>query len=664
MPVEGVGGDPGGGPIDPVTQKWLDFQCLVHSSGYAALKVKEQEAEALLGDPVALEAFIDQVTAEYETLQAQIQEASEKVDAANSDPFVPDYRRYVLTMERALSKGEIEIPENLARAVTESGYLMSVLQSHPSELRNLQAMTDWEALKTQAQTYSAHVVFVTETCGARDVAEQFFDFTGSTTATVTTKVGEKWDSFVHPHGVFTGSGATIENMVGAGLSGAINLADENVDFITEGSYVELVNALRAIEDMIDPADTSVPTDTDLFWGKKGTVTVGAETFTVALSAEDRAEKKLTNVTAWENRDEFGTDYTLTGTNEEKFNKLRILKSSLELIKRMGDSGKLSPGLNAQASFIGYMGALFTEAMGNVVPGTNLDTAMIEIEAGYDLFVNAKGYRHLKLLKSALFQHKSGVSIATVIRPSVADLAFFEYASTGEASLNRQIGALGEQMKNLNSYLESLNTLDRIFNKSTLQPDHRGYIWSSGAGQFTAQDTADVNTAIAELTRQFKIEADTSTTLGQVGQLNLSQRRAVGELLALLNLRGVSGTSALSYSGDPEADSAVVVTQDVTGVESQKANFGFGGTEFQADANADAASLTAPVVTQPNLRKVFNDEQFHTALANAITFGQGVNDDVKQKLKKVMFVYQEFIKSAGSVIEKVAQLIKSVAQKVG
>ncbi|MFT4552759.1 MAG: hypothetical protein ACI9S8_001385, partial [Chlamydiales bacterium] len=61
--------------------------------------------------------------------------------------------------------------------------------------------------------------------------------------------------------------------------------------------------------------------------------------------------------------------------------------------------------------------------------------------------------------------------------------------------------------------------------------------------------------------------------------------------------------------------------------------------------------------------LFNDEGFSGNLSAAITHGQGVNDVLKQNLKKTMFVYQEFIKSAGTVMEKIAEMVKGMASRI-
>jgi len=78
---------------------------------------------------------------------------------------------------------------------------------------------------------------------------------------------------------------------------------------------------------------------------------------------------------------------------------------------------------------------------------------------------------------------------------------------------------------------------------------------------------------------------------------------------------------------------------------------------------DSGNVTQTNEVTSRLFNVFNDEDFGTAISTAVTFGQSLNDELKHSLKKTMFVYQEFIKSAGSVMDKIAELIKGIAQRL-
>jgi hypothetical protein len=58
---------------------------------------------------------------------------------------------------------------------------------------------------------------------------------------------------------------------------------------------------------------------------------------------------------------------------------------------------------------------------------------------------------------------------------------------------------------------------------------------------------------------------------------------------------------------------------------------------------------------PALRRQVNDLQ--TNLSSQ-------NDVEKQNLRKAMFIYQEFIKSAGTVMDRVYDAIKGIASRIG
>ncbi len=502
----------------------------------------------------------------------------------------------------------------------------------------------------------------------------------------------QWNTEVKTLGVWTGSDLSLtgtgnDQHVSQASFNSVTLtsARENEDFISQASYVELVNALRDVEDWIDESSTRTSlrssSDKKDFWG----ITHTDANLTIRNSDADRATQRKANVLDWESSaasqglkkdfSDLSSNIALNSDNGVMLAELRALKGPLELIRSMGLRGKLSPALNAQAVFVGDLGKLFTAVIDDVKPGSDLSSVQANLREGYKAFVSAGGFNHLQLIKKALVQYDPSVSVnSTLVRPSVADLVFFEYASTGEASLNRQIGALGEQMKNLNKYLEALNTVDRIFNSPSLEPDPRGYLATApSSSAISDEDLRQLKDALVELDRQFKINADgysnaSTFVAGEVGQLNEAQRKAVGKLLGRIVHRKDDANTALS-NDYPSADETPITQQDNGATNAIGSKYGVGGSmgagqDFQNYANGMPGSTAAELtLTRAQFRNAFNDEQLHTDLANAITFGQGVNDDVKQKLKKVMFVYQEFIKSAGSVIEKVAQLIKAIAQKV-
>ena len=55
--------------------------------------------------------------------------------------------------------------------------------------------------------------------------------------------------------------------------------------------------------------------------------------------------------------------------------------------------------------------------------------------------------------------------------------------------------------------------------------------------------------------------------------------------------------------------------------------------------------------------------YHTAIAEAMTAASNLNDEQKSDLKRVMFVFEEFYKSASAIMSRVTQLLEKMAQNI-
>lgn len=537
----------------------------------------------------------------------------------------------------------------------------------------------------------------------------------------------------------------------------LRAAADDQDFISQGGYVELVNILNAMEDAIENEGKGTlftKDESNEFWGiteKKifqvvspSGVVVDVEQ-NVRLSAADRAAKKKEHLGAWETTTELKDfDLNVDDMADEDFFKMvcRILHSS-EQLKYLSTGGALSPGLAAQARFTSDLVGILGEAHEKfrvlqqtgrdhsvtLLDGTETTSGMLTIRKAFKTWQEVGGFNHFHHMKSALKQIniESGDTAATIIRPATQDLLFFEYASTGEAALNRQIGSLGETMKLLNDYLDNLNSVDGVLSKPTLDVNHKGLLENSDSF-LPGSDGVKIVNGLNGLFELLKVKSDVigyqvnpdgrayKTDAGDVGQLNSAQRAAVANLLARAKLRltGDSGVdregrdnetkkgtleeleqgnsetteefeqkiddkredikdvfktfAKFGEEGDPPA-ALENYTLDATNMQMHLLNkafeskqddtfFSYIGILGNRDSPADIAEKI-----QEDLYHIFNDEGFSGNLSEAITHGQGVNDTLKQNLKKTMFVYQEFIKSAGTVMEKIAEMVKGMASRI-
>jgi hypothetical protein len=533
-------------------------------------------------------------------------------------------------------------------------------------------------------------------------------------------------------------------------------ADE--DFISQGGYVELVNILHSVEDAIGNKGLGTlfsKDEREAFWGMTELKTFqvispdGAPvsvTQRIRLSTEDRAAAKDANLSTWEGEEHLKNateGLIIDEMSDSDFMMLsrRIINSNRQL-RVLSQGSSLSPGLRAQARWAADLGGIVKEGynelnrlrkMGKDKPvtldsGLETTTGMIVLRKAFKTWQGVGGLTHLSHLKKAVTQINLGDAPASVIiRPSTQDLLFFEYASTGEAALNRQIGSLGETMELLNDYLDNLNNIDGVMSKPTLQVNHKGLLESSASFTVEADGVRVVN-AFNGLFELLKKKSDVigsavsagdriyKTSSGEVGQLNSAQRAEIAKLLARakLRLQGLDGDAETKRPleeleqgglGEKESDEAFqaratvkkenveAVFKDFAGVgistsgpgalsgfdldevnkQMHYLNITIGSLaakdqsffEYINYEGVTAESETSQVarLIRSDIHHLFNDEGFTQHISTAITHGQGVNDTLKQNLKKTMFVYQEFIKSAGTVMDKIAEIVKGMASRI-
>ncbi|MFT4553642.1 MAG: hypothetical protein ACI9S8_002283, partial [Chlamydiales bacterium] len=512
-------------------------------------------------------------------------------------------------------------------------------------------------------------------------------------------------------------------------------AEGDQDFISQGGYVEMVNLLHTMEDAIANSGKGTlftRSEENAFWGiteEKIFQVISPDGAsidvkqTVRLDAPDRAAKREGNISDWEGTTALQDyDVNIDSMADHDFFLLacRIMNASKQL-KNISTGGALSPGLAAQArwtaSLTSILGAAHDELKlldqtGRNRPitlatGVETTSGMLGLRKAFKTWTSVGGLDHYQHMKSALKQINVGEGTSgTIIRPSTQDLLFFEYASTGEAALNRQIGSLGETMELLNNYLEQLNNVDGVMSDPELQVNHKGLLENSSSFQASSDGVAIVN-ALNGLFEMVKVKSDVigtkvtddgkeyKTDAGETGQLNSAQRIEVAKLLARAKLRlkgdngfdsatdeikrpleeieqgeDDTGTSKESeehfterlkekrndveksfksfvgegqFVGTPATLSGYEL--DEINSQMQHLNQTLGDlpedTTFFSHIGLVGTTAATAELIQDSMHHLFNDEGFSGNLSAAITHGQGVNDVLKQNLKKTMFVYQEF-----------------------
>lgn len=528
------------------------------------------------------------------------------------------------------------------------------------------------------------------------------------------------------------------------------VAQEHQDYISQGTYVELVNILHSMEDIVKNAGKNESffskEQRDEFWGVSRTEThriTDPTTGTaqvvktrVLLEDEERAQVKEANLNEWE-KDKTLKDRTILAENLDNRSFLKTvqaLSGHAKQLRSLAQVSSLSAGLRKQADWTANLSNVFLQALDRyqkskiaggepeiVVTRANgqeeLTTSSLEaLRQAFSDWQKMGGLEHFYHLKTIIDQNGHA---GTIIRPSTSDLVYFDYASTGEATLNRQIGALGEKMERLNDYLKYLNTIDSIMSRSSHDVDYRGVMIrpnSAGDWTFEESDSEELKIAFNGLYNLFTVEGQVLKeeqnlaegeskieSYGKVGQLTPGQRQQVGEILARVEARLKHNENPLQWKKkEPSKDEENISDPSRETVQAQADNPNLESvTDYTftikktAEQNQLKAALSKYGVTdrtdtragqlQANkvkskddfildllgnngidhtkLYHLFNDEEFLGAVSKAITHGQSVNDSSKQELKKVMFIYQEFIKSAGGILDKISEIIKKLAQHV-
>jgi hypothetical protein len=559
----------------------------------------------------------------------------------------------------AMYREKNNVPESQVVTLTEQDKEKLILSSEyfSGKYKEAQRLTSWDNavaaldnIKTLSSAAQGTAVGQKDAIKALDFKTEFFT---------------TWGTYVAP-GLFEVDGDAIT------LKPA-----EDYDAISQAMYVELVNLIHGFEDAIKDGTAFDETEKDKFWGLLQTDGVTHNT------GDDVSEAREENINGWQ------TDQTLNtlDISSPDLNLISNIVKKITQMQQLAGSASVSPDLAVHMKWVVNVASPLRAAYDDFLKGATPAQKLLKEEVLKDTFttwVKAGGVAYIFELKHGIAQVGEGAN-ATRLRPSIQDLIFFEYASTGEASLNRTIGELGDIMDRLNDYLGALNTIDALFARSNLNVNRTGKIKDIDKNNWSTTDVDNLRGAFTTLYDQWNLSAgDAETAEGaDVGALNSAQKKEIGRLFqyayTYLEL------DALSVAGiDPDASDQVgeLATRkaDFEGANGNGGKLAIAKSKFFV-GNANETEQDKPGVafaavftilgnsnndaeTKDKIYKLFNDEAFQLHLTNSINHGQSVNDTAKQNLKKTMFIYQEFIKSAGTVMDKVSEMIKGMASRIG
>lgn len=284
------------------------------------------------------------------------------------------------------------------------------------------------------------------------------------------------------------------------------------------------------------------------------------------------------------------------------------------------------------------------------------------------------------------------------RVSTQDLVLFEYSQAGAADLNDQLGQLGDALDGLNRLITSLNRVDRVF---SINPEKefindRGEVvlkkGSSVAGSYTDSEgtqlgggapVAPLGPATGDRNYFYNYTSEWTNTSGGKNAIEVMQD-AVRELETLAEIFPDGETNSsinkvltrLGRSTSSNADQSYNILSwdpndpyrwaDTQGADIDSGFYWSQTATFNTSAPYGDPNNPGPGSANDirNLARVWMDPTLRADVAEALASAQSQNDIQKQNLRKAMFIYQEFIKSAGSVMDRIFEATKNIASRIG
>lgn len=323
------------------------------------------------------------------------------------------------------------------------------------------------------------------------------------------------------------------------------------------------------------------------------------------------------------------------------------------LANLTDQSKITAAQNAMAPV-----ALATQGKGSISSALSANQASISTA--------------LTALRNQLVNPSTG-ALGVTLRTNTSDMVFYQYSRAGEAGLNVQLGQLGDAIDSLNQAVTQLNRIEGILAISPGQNfvDDRGellsYYSTTANANASGAPTDPRNSSIffnsvtqfqnAELvpgsTTQYNnaigVLKDTMTQLTSVMNQftpGSDQYQAMQKVVNMLSGYGVAGwnsTNPPTFSAQPNNNWFDTNAPDANA-----------GDEFYA---------SNPSVNPKNFIRLFNDGTFRKAVSDALSTSQSQNDVQQQNLRKSQFLYEEFVKSAGDIMDRIYQAIQNIIQKI-
>lgn len=313
---------------------------------------------------------------------------------------------------------------------------------------------------------------------------------------------------------------------------------------------------------------------------------------------------------------------------------------------------------------------------NVDMATNLDLLVRSFYAAggtggvsnFSLSVDdLKNWKDLSVLSSSVTDILNSAISATSGNRSIQSLVELEYVGTANEVIEGQLSSLETALSTTKSVLDILAAVQDMHNRVTVSAPTTFSFDYLNPGDNKDNYTAYKAAASAYFGQAIvpKIPASwgqyngNSYTITQAGSDALKQlvsyRNSIGNQLALLSQiftatqRNATGSLYLQLKkvyddlqGVPAIQPGTYISQTV--VDSPWAWF----------IDSYDKTLSTEVTQQG---------KFQSNITNAITAGQSLNDTQKQDVQNFLFVFEEYYKSASSVLQQLTQLLQRIAQGI-
>lgn len=302
-------------------------------------------------------------------------------------------------------------------------------------------------------------------------------------------------------------------------------------------------------------------------------------------------------------------------------------------------------------------------------GVNASAALAQITATATSSIYGIASVVQKAISAATLAHIIG-SAALTDSMSIQQVLMVDYVSRGNEILFAEMTKLRDAIDLNQSALSYLNSLQDLMN----QKDPQKFIMQlhllngvnvnpqNPQGVFDTFEKQTYDQSLGTLTRiqnSAALQAYFGTLLGST--IPADAQLAVGAFDAL----STAGNVVASYSVTQIIANLTYLTTQIGG---QAANAGSSGGLIQA-LNKIKADFTGLGTGNDVLKNWIQDTQagdagsFQRNLSNGIVSSQSFNDTQREKLREVMFVFEEFYKSATGLLSRLTQLLEKMADGI-